>query len=92
MLRLGARWSTSSFSFPIHGINKLLGLGARDRDPLTTTTTPPSAHNQQFARKKETEKKRGKRTYHLTQNKSQLYENAVNSGSGNNCKLGAVHK
>ena len=85
--RHGARWSTSSFSFPIHGINKLLGLGARDRDPLTTTTTPPPSHNQQFARKKETEKKRGKRTYHLTQNKSQLCENAGNSWSGNNCEL-----
>ena len=56
--------------FPIHGINKLLGLGARDRDPLTTTTTPPPAHNQQFARKKETEKKAGKT--HISSNTKQI--------------------
>ena len=56
--------------FPIHGINKLLGLGARDRDPLTTRTTPPPSHNQQFARKKETEKKAGKT--HISSNTKQI--------------------
>ena len=70
MSRHGARWSTSSFSFPIHGINKLLGLGARDRDPLTTTTTPPPALTTSNLLVKKKQKKAGKT--HISSNTKQI--------------------
>ena len=88
MSRHGARWSTSIFSFPDPWHKQVVGARCQRSWPADNHDhTSACAHNQQFARKKETEKKRGKRTYHLTQNKSQLCENAGNSWSGNNCEL-----